>query len=153
MKNKLKRFLKTWTSTAYLFGYVWKYGKSYVIVKTITAVLSAILRLPSVILPGLIINELAGRQRINIIFLWTGLLRLIPFSGGILESFFNKIIAQHGRQVSVKIKAAFFDRLNDIAYERFDNHDFEDIAYHNLDLVYEITDVVDQVGDLITNFI
>ncbi len=136
-----------------MFGYVWKYGKSYVTVKTITAILSAILRLPSVILPDLIINELAGEQKISVIFLLTGLLLLIPFFGGILESFLNKIIAQYGRQVSVKIKAQFFDRLNDIAYERFDNPDFEDIAYHNLDLVYKMTDVVDQVGDLITNFI
>ncbi len=128
MKNKLRSFLKTWTSTAFMFGYVWKYGKSYVTVKTITAILSAILRLPYVILPGLLINELAGRQKISMIFLLTGLLLLIPFCGGILEAFLNKIIAQYGRQVSVKIKAQFFDRLNDIAYDRFDNPYFEDIA-------------------------
>lgn len=153
MKNKLQEFKRTWTSTTFLFGYVWKYGKAYVISKTIYAVLAALLSLPTVILPGLIINELSGAGDLRVIAAEVGMLLCIPFAGEILESLLNKTIARRGRQVSMKIKAQFFDRLNDIAYERFDDPDFEDIAYHNLDLVYEITNVVDQIGELITNIV
>jgi len=153
MKAKWKTFLKTWKSTSFMFGYVWKYGKSYVFGKVVYAVLAALLNLPGILLPGLIINELTGTRDYRILLAEVLLLLFVPFFGGFIKSILGNEIAKLGRRVGLQIRLQYFDRLNDIRLERFDDPDFWDVTDHNYDLVYDITNVVDQISELFTNIL
>lgn len=155
MKNKIQSFQKTLTSVAFLFGHVWQSSKIYVILKALGAILTAVMSLPTIILPGLIINELANgfQNGIMRIILLTCLLILIPFCGNLMRGVLDKAIVSHARDVSMKLKVQFFNKVNDLPVELYDDPDFIDKMYLNYDLVYDIQGIVDQIGALITDTI
>ena len=84
--GRLKQNLRTTFSTSkYMLGYVWRSrsGKGYILMKSFLSVLGAVLPLGLVLLPGLIINELTGAQRVDVLLWYIAATAGIPAQAGI----------------------------------------------------------------------
>ena len=76
MERTHQNFKTTIKMTKYMIQKICKdrSGKKYVLIKIILAPIYAIIPMLLVVIPGLIVNELTGNQRIEILALYIGLI-------------------------------------------------------------------------------
>ena len=94
LKNKFNNFAKAVKLTKYAFSLVWKEkaGKIYVIIKVIDSVINGVIPLISIVIPGLIINELTGGKNLTYLSFYIGALILVPLIGSIFNLLVNKMM-------------------------------------------------------------
>ena len=110
----------TFTATKYIFGFVWreKIGKALVFLKIIKAVIDALLPIIyTILIPGWIITELVGPQRMDRLLIYVTILLLTPFVQYILDSIMNWILFKMDMICILKIDAYFYEHIAGMDFE------------------------------------
>ena len=126
-KRSGQSFENTINTTKYMLKYIWciKDGKKYILIKSILSMLTAVLPIVMVVMPGLIINELTGEQRIDILLLYIGITACIPFIQSVTVSSLNVYLNRVRYNFMVKVKMDFISHCADMDLESMENPDIQ----------------------------
>ena len=83
-------------------------GKKYVLIKIILAPIYAITPMLLVVIPGLIVNELTGNQRIEILALYIGLIVFTPLIIQLIRVITNKQLQKERMSVETRLQADLY---------------------------------------------
>ena len=114
----MQTFRKTINTTRYMLSYVLKerYGRLYIYIKSLLAIANALVPIVYILFPGLIINELTGANRINIVLLYVGILITTPV--------INRIINEPPRRKQRGIFLNVRPKVRGIYPKRFKHNDY-----------------------------
>lgn len=122
-KQPTQNFRNTIKTTKYMLNYIWciEDGKKYIFLKSFVSILTAVLPLALVFMPGLIINELSGKQRIDLLLIYIGVTAGIPFIQSVIISSLNVYLNSLRYNFVVKVKATFISHCADMDFESMEN--------------------------------
>ena len=117
----------TITSTKYMLNNIWriKDGKIYLFLKSFLSILTAVLPLISVWMPGLIINELTGERRANVLLAYIGITAGIPFIQSMIVSTLKVHLHTLRNHFVTTIKVNFVSHCADMDLETMENPDIQ----------------------------
>lgn len=126
-KERKQSFFSTIKSAKYMFGFVWKerLGKLYLLMQVFAAFVSGVFPLAVTIIPGLIINELMGAMRTDILILYVGILTGVPVAEKIIGMILTKCLHKLGNSLGTKFNADFFDHVASMDYETLEKPDIQ----------------------------
>lgn len=154
--NKLKQNLKaTFKTSKYMLSYVWrsKSGKKYILIKSFISILNAIMPLGLVLLPGLIINELTGQRRIDILIKYIAITAGIPLLQSIIISSFNVYLNTVRYNFMIKVKTDFISHCADMDYETMENPEIGVLKERAEGTTFDSLEVFENLSGLITALI
>lgn len=154
--NKLKQNLKaTFKTSKYMLSYVWrsKSGKKYILIKSFISILNAIMPLGLVLLPGLIINELTGQRRIDILIKYIAITAGIPLLQSIIISSFNVYLNTVRYKFMIKVKTDFISHCADMDYETMENPEIGVLKERAEGTTFDSLEVFENLSGLITALI
>ncbi|MDR2615119.1 MAG: hypothetical protein LBC28_00925, partial [Oscillospiraceae bacterium] len=124
MRQTLRETVKT---TRYMLKFVCRdgQGKLYLFLKGVSALLDALFPLVYVVFPGLIINELSGDRRLDVIVLFVGLLAGLPVVNRVLEQFMKKAIYRLEMALELKHSLEFKSFVADMDYETLEDPEIQ----------------------------
>ena len=110
MERTHQNFKTTIKMTKYMIQKICKDrpGKKYVLIKIILAPIYAITPMLLVVIPGLIVNELTGNQRIEILALYIGLIVFTPLIIQLIRVITNKQLQKERMSVETRLQADLY---------------------------------------------
>ena len=151
--GRLKQNLRTTFSTSkYMLGYVWRSrsGKGYILMKSFLSVLGAVLPLGLVFLPGLIINELTGAQRVDVLLWYIAATAGIPLLQSAVTSSLNVYLNSLRYRFMVQVNADFIGHCADMDYETMENPEIGMLKERASDTTFRSLDVFEGLSGLVT---
>ena len=151
--GRLKQNLRTTFSTSkYMLGYVWRSrsGKGYILMKSFLSVLGAVLPLGLVLLPGLIINELTGAQRVGVLLWYIAATAGIPLLQSAVTSSLNVYLNSLRYRFMVQVNADFIGHCADMDYETMENPEIGMLKERAADTTFRSLDVFEGLSGLVT---
>ncbi len=151
--NKLKQNLKaTFDTSKYMLDYVWrsKSGKGYILTKSFIAILNAVLPLGLVLLPGLIINELTGQRRTDVLIKYIAITAGIPLIQSIIISSVNVYLNTIRYKFMIKVKTDFISHCADMDYETMENPEIGVLKERAEGTMFDSLEVFENLSGLIT---
>lgn len=117
----------TITTTKYMMKYIWciEDGKKYILLKVFISILTAVLPIVLVFMPGLIINEFTEKKRIYILLIYIGITAIIPFMQNVIISSLNVYLNTLRCNFMLKVKVDFICHCADMDYESMENPDVQ----------------------------
>lgn len=128
-------------------------GKKYVLIKIILAPIYAIIPMLLVVIPGLIVNELTGNQRIEILALYIGLIVFPPLIIQLIRVITNKQLQKERMSVETRLQADLYLHMFALDYETVEDPDVQILQDRATNTTTEIMYIVDGVIDLVTSII
>lgn len=122
-----QNFKNTIKTTKYMIEYIWciEHGKQYIFLKSILSILTAVLPLVSVFMPGLIINELTGEQRVDILLIYICITAGVPFIQSITVAYLNVYLNCLRYNFLLKVKNDFIVHCANMDFESLENPDIQ----------------------------
>lgn len=114
VKNRPRQSLRsTMKATKYMMRFVWRIqdGKKYIFLHSFVSILTAVLPLALVYMPGLIINELTGARRVDVLLIYIGITVGIPFIQSVVVSSLNVYLNNLRYLFMVRVTAILYIRL------------------------------------------
>lgn len=111
----------------FLLRYSWKFSKQYVICIFALQIISSLIPLLQVVLPKFILDELVGRQRMNVLILYVAMLVGYNLIGGLLVDFLRGKCFTTKGVVFTRFQSMLAERLARCDYEQLENPEFLDI--------------------------
>lgn len=150
LKNKFNNFAKAVKLTKYAFSLVWKEkaGKIYVIIKVIDSVINGVIPLISIVIPGLIINELTGGKNLTYLSFYIGALILVPLIGSIFNLLVNKMMNKLSLKLNLIFTEVFYDRVLSMDYETLEDPNIQimkDRAQNGMGGIIKVIDTLAQL--------
>ena len=102
----------------FLLRYSWKFSKQYVICIFALQIISSLIPLLQVVLPKFILDELVGRQRMNVLILYVAMLVGYNLIGGLLVDFLRGKCFTTKGVVFTRFKILVSERLCTCVYEK-----------------------------------
>ena len=138
-----------------MLSYVWrsKSGKKYILIKSFISILNAIMPLGLVLLPGLIINELTGQRRIDILIKYIAITAGIPLLQSIIISSFNVYLNTVRYKFMIKVKTDFISHCADMDYETMENPEIGVLKERAEGTTFDSLEVFENLSGLITALI
>lgn len=102
-----------------------KDGKIYLFLKSFLSILAAVLPLISVWMPGLIINELTGERRANVLLAYIGITAGIPFIQSMIVSTLKVHLHTLRNHFVTTVKVNFISHCADMDLETMENPDIQ----------------------------
>lgn len=127
-KKQFQQNLKnTFTTTKYMLSYIWsiRNGKKYIFLKSFMTLLTSILPLVLVVMPGLIINELTGDKRGSILLVYISITAAIPFVQNTIISSLNVYLNRIRYYFMIEVKTDFIRHCADMDLETMENPDVQ----------------------------
>ena len=128
LKNRSNQSLKsTFKATKYMMRIVWNIpeGKKYIFLNSFISILTAVLPLVLVCMPGLIINELTGERRTDVLLMYIGITVGIPFIQGVVISSLNVYLNNLRYNFMVRVKVDYINHCADMDLESMENPDIQ----------------------------
>lgn len=128
LKNRSNQSLKsTFKATKYMMRIVWNIpeGKKYIFLNSFISILTAVLPLVLVCMPGLIINELTGERRTDVLLMYIGITVGIPFIQGVVVSSLNVYLNNLRYNFMVRVKVDYINHCADMDLESMENPDIQ----------------------------
>ena len=150
--NERQNFKNTIKTTRHMLKLVLKEkkGKLYALLVLISSLLRAIPPIIYTIFPGLIINELMGKQRLNILFFYTGILIMTP----VLYQIINRIIGKKKQHISFTLSAIFTKKYNYhtamMDYETLEKPDIQTMSSRVMGTFHSAASIIDRLGSLLS---
>lgn len=96
---------ETIKSTKYLLLFVFKHkgGKQYAFLSFLSSIIGIVISMMLIIFPGMIINELNGDKQIDRLFLYVGILTVVPVVNIVLR----RILSIQTSKISLRLQAEF----------------------------------------------
>ena len=129
-KSKSKysqRFHTTIRASMYVLRYVWNadFGKRYIFLKILQALLNSVFPLIYTVFPGLIVNELTNNRNLEVILVYTSIIVISP----VLSHLINTVINQYTKKLQLKISLnfdlTFYTHSLQMDYETFEDPDIQ----------------------------
>jgi ABC-type multidrug transport system fused ATPase/permease subunit len=151
-QSKIQSFYNTLINSKFMLGYVWKAktGKVFLLTKMLISALDAIVALSYAIMPGLIINELIGFRRLDMLLLYTGLLICTPVINQIINLFARKYTNKLSMALNVKFESEFYDHIIRMDYETLEKPDIQIMKERAQQTMGSILGFVDQLTGLLS---
>ena len=102
-----------------------KNGKVYIFFQSIVSLLNVMPTIVSVLIPGLILNELVGNKRINVLSVYVGIAIITPLVHQVINSILTKRLATINFGLTVKLKKDFNEYVADMDYETLENPEIQ----------------------------
>lgn len=88
-----------------------KNGRVYIFFQSILSLLNVMPTIVSVLIPGLILNELVGNKRINVLSVYVGIAIITPLVHQVINSILTKRLATINFGLTVKLKKISMNML------------------------------------------
>lgn len=153
--EKYQAFYQTKRCAKYALQYVWKeqQGKIYILLKEISAFLNALLPLASMIVPGMIINELVAGTSIRRIVVYVAILLIFPAVQNTVNYFLDKKTNKLSLQLNLIFNEQFYNHVLDMDYESIENPEIQVKKDRADDALSGIMTIVDQINEITRAFI
>ena len=150
-----QNFKTTVQSSKFLLGYIWhkKEGKGYVILKSVIYLLNSLLPIALIYMPGLIINELTGERRADVLAMYVGITTAIPLLQTAVISSLNALLNNLYFKFYYKITADFLAHSADMDYKVMEDPDMEDLRSDAQSTAGGSLDIIDLLGELASSVI
>lgn len=128
VKNRPRQSLRsTMKATKYMMRFVWRIqdGKKYIFLHSFVSILTAVLPLALVYMPGLIINELTGARRVDVLLIYIGITVGIPFIQSVVVSSLNVYLNNLRYLFMVRVKVDYISHCADMDLESMENPDIQ----------------------------
>ncbi len=110
-----------------MLKYTWKFSKMYIVYILLLQIVTAVVPLASVVLPGYIVEELTNGRRLNVLIMYISALAIIHFLGNSLISFLQgKSFVSKGI-VFMRFQTFITEKLSLCDYEQLENPEFLDV--------------------------
>lgn len=154
--SEIKQDLKnTIITTKYILSLICnvKYGKRYILLKTLINTINAFITYGYIIVPGLIINELTNGQKMNIFILYLGILLFLPF----ISYIFNTLVGLHLTVISVDLNLNLSRYIRNksltMDYELLEKPEINVAESRAISTFYDALGIVDKVETFFTAII
>ena len=139
----------------YMLGKIYneKGGKKYIATSMFKAVFNAIVPLSYTIFPGLIINELAGQQRISIIIGLVLSLTITPLLIQLSNSALDKLIIKLEQQINIQLMKVYYMNFSKIDYELLETPSFRELQERATETYFNSFSIVSNLCALATSII
>ena len=151
MSIKSNKLHSTANASRYLLSFVWKRGKRYIIWKIIKDFFNSIWLLPTLLLPGFLINELQDGNNYKIIAVYVTLIILLPFLQNVLNSLSSLYINKLRRNLDYRLKCYYYDILVGMDYEFWEIPDIQDLRGQAEEVIYSSVDIIDMISGLLSS--
>lgn len=150
--NEYQSFRNTIKATKYMIKFVLqeRHGKTYTLLVILSSFLHVIPTVIYTIFPGLIINELMGRQRINILCLYLCILILTPVIFQIITRFITKKMTAIRLMLSALFSKKFDYHTGMMDFETIENPDIQTISNRVSGTVHNAARTIDRLGTLMS---
>lgn len=147
-----QNFKNTVSSTKYMLRFIWNFedGKKYIFLKSLESILTAVLPLALVFMPGLIINELTGERRIDILLIYVGITTGIPLMQSVIISSLSVYLSDLRYNFMIKVKINFISHCADMDYETMENPDMELLKERAEETMADSLNTFQYLSDLIS---
>ncbi len=145
MKNKGQSIRDIFCTIKYTIGTLWTNKKSYMFIKVFQMFLNTIIPLVLVLLPGYIINELVGEQRLPITFFYVIVLILAPVLQCIINGVISRIINRQAFELNLSIQSSFFEHISRMDYASLENPKIQDMQNRARDTVGSVLGIFEQI--------
>ena len=150
-KNKKKQNLRnTFNATKYMLGFIWRGDKKYIFLKGIMVLLNAILPLSYITMPGFIINELSGLQRVEVVFAYIAVLLVVPILNHFINLIINRYVDKLAMELNLKFEAEYFHHTLGMDLEYLETPEVTQMKYRAMDIYTNTLSIVDRLGTLFT---
>ena len=125
VKNRPRQSLRsTMKATKYMMSFVWRIqdGKKYIFLHSFVSILTAVLPLALVCMPGLIIN---GARRVDVLLIYIGITVGIPFIQSVVVSSLNVYLNNLRYLFMVSVKVDYISHCADMDLESMENPDIQ----------------------------
>lgn len=151
MSIKSNKLHSTANASGYLLSFVWKRGKRYIIWKIIKDFFNSIWLLPTLLLPGFLINELQDGNNYKIIAVYVTLIILLPFLQNVLNSLSSLYINKLRRNLDYRLKCYYYDILVGMDYEFWEIPDIQDLRGQAEEVIYSSVNIIDMISGLLSS--
>ena len=150
-----KNLRKILSMNKYMLGKIYneKGGKKYIATSMFKAVFNAIVPLSYTIFPGLIINELAGQQRISIIIGLVLSLTITPLLIQLSNSALDKLIIKLEQQINIQLMKVYYMNFSKIDYELLETPSFQELQERATETYFNSFSIVSNLCALATSII
>ncbi len=144
-------FRKTYNTLTTIFATLKIRGRGYITAKVVSAAVNALTRIPFILIPGMIINELTGGKQPAKI----AILVLIIVSVSLLERVFstkwNQFTLKKEQELRLSLLSEFYAHTAEIEYAEYEDPDFLDLC-ERVKRIYadKIINAVGQVSGLLS---
>ncbi len=144
--TQVQTFRYTIRLTKYAFNTVFqKYkGKIYIFLKCIESLINSLFPIISIVLPGLIIDELTSQKRMSILIVYISILLITPFLVQIVNTILRICTAKYKLEINLSLERDFFAHLAKMDYSYLENPDIQtqkSRAQQALNNIIKIVDV------------
>lgn len=153
MKKRGQTIKDTVATTKYLLKIIGKNNKSYFILKIFSAVLNAIIPLPLILLPGAIINELVGRRRTEILYIYILILTVVPIAQYLINKIIERFTHKLAFKINLGIETDFFMHVSTMRYETLEDPKIQAQKDRAQNVLASVLGVVDCLEELICSII
>ena len=139
-------------STKYMLRFIWhqKHGKSYIILKLLMSVLNALLPIALIYVPGLLINELMGGMRTNVLLVYIGVIIGIPLFQAAVMSPLRILMGNRYNDFYDEMSTQTVIHSADMDYETIEKPDMDVVRERVAGSIHECLSIVDYLGGLIS---
>lgn len=148
--EKKQNLRNTFSSTKYMLGFVWDGGKAYIFLKGFMALINAVFPLSYTLMPGFIINELTGEQRLRVIIIYIGILLVVPLLNHFFNLILNRYISKLGMELNLKFEAEYFRHTLGMDLEYIETSEINQMKLRAMDTYTNTLAIVEQLSALIT---
>ena len=147
--------ISTLSLTKYAFGFVWKekQGKLYVILMLLQSIWNALFPMVLVVLPGWIINELTGNQRVTYILSYVLFLVVVPVLSRILNAAFRSGLTNLRLKLSLCFEEEFFLHSAQMDYYKLENPEIQTQKGRAQQALNNLIKTVDTLFELLSGII
>ena len=149
-KDKEQNLRNTFNSTKYMLGFIWDGGKAYIFLKGFMAFINAVLPLSYTLMPGFIINELMGKQRLKFIIIYVGILLIAPLLNNFINLPVNRYISKLGMELNLKFEAEYFRHTLGMDLEYLETPEVKQMNYRAMDTYTNTLAIIEKLSTLIT---
>ena len=142
---------------SYLFKLCWKYKKSSIVYLTLESICKAFLPLLLIVFPKILLDELFGSQRMNLLIIYVVILIIVTVFGNQLADFFHTRYFIKKMEVSNIFYLKVDEKLMNVELRCMEDPDFLDLRYKaerfmNAD-GYGFGGILDKAANLISHII
>lgn len=155
MKKREKSYQtiqNTFSTMHFVLKFVWKenQGKSYILLKLITAMFNTIVPFLYIIFPGMLINELSSNRRLPILIIDVIMIAAIPFFSSLLNSLLGKNIYRLEMSLKTKNDILFFSHITSMDYDLIEDPEIQIIKDRSQNTLGKTFEVIDQFCNLVS---
>lgn len=149
--NKSQNLREAINTTKYAINFLKKEkgGKLYLFFKGLKAIFNAIFPFIYAVIPGMIINELTGKQNIYNLIIYVGTLTFAPVINQFINTIANIRLTKIKDRLFLKFEAKFYDNISDMDYETLEKPDIQIKKDRSHNSIKDLFGVIDQLSGLI----